>query len=139
MTEAEWRDFLLAGARTAKLATVRPDGRPHVAPVWFSLDAGDLVFTTMANTVKGRNLRANPQAAICVDEEEFPFAFVLVQGPARIEALPPGELLPFTTRIARRYVGDDRAEAYGRRNAVEGEVLVRVPLEEVIARKAVAS
>ena len=139
MTPAEWREFLLAGSRTGKLATVRPEGRPHVAPVWFTLDGDDLIFTTMANTVKGLNLRANPQAAISVDEEEFPFAFVLIEGSAEIEALSPSELLPYTTRIARRYVGDDRADAYGRRNATEGEVLVRIPLTKVVARKGVAS
>ena len=139
MTPAEWREFLLAGSRTGKLATVRPDSRPHVAPVWFTLDGDDLIFTTMANTVKGKNLLANPQVAISIDEEEFPFAFVLIEGSAKIEALSPSELLPYTTRIARRYVGDDGADSYGRRNAAEGEVLVRVPLTKVIARKEVAA
>lgn len=139
MSPAEWREFLLAGSRTGKLATVRPDGRPHVAPVWFTLDGDDLIFTTMAETVKGKNLQANPQAAICIDDEDFPFAFVLIEGSARIEALPPNELLPHTTRISRRYVGDDLADSYGRRNAADGEVLVRVPLTKVIARKGVAS
>ena len=139
MSEAEWRAFLLAGTRTAKLATLRPDGRPYIAPVWFIVDHDTLVFTTMAGSVKGRNLRAGPRLAICVDEEAFPYAFVLIEAAASISELPPGELLPWTTRIARRYVGDARAEAYGRRNAVEGEVLVRVPLTQVIARKSVAA
>jgi nitroimidazol reductase NimA-like FMN-containing flavoprotein (pyridoxamine 5'-phosphate oxidase superfamily) len=38
MTEAEWRAFLTERPRTGKLATVRADGRPHVAPIWFDLD-----------------------------------------------------------------------------------------------------
>ena len=139
MTPAEWRAFLLEGSRTAKLATVRPDGRPHVAPVWFTLDGDDVVFTTMTNTVKGKNLRVNPQVAISVDDDVFPFAFVLIEGRAEVLALPPGELLPYTTRIARRYVGDDRADSYGQRNAAEGEVLVRVPPTKVVARRGVAS
>ncbi len=139
MTQPEWHDFLLAGSRTGKLATVRPDGRPHVAPIWFTLDKDDFIFMTMSDTVKAKNLRANPQAAISVDEEVFPFAFVLIEGSARIEALSPSELLPFATRIARRYVGEDRAESFGLRNAAEGELLVRVPLTKVVARKGVAS
>ena len=138
MTPAEWRAFLLADARTAKLATVRPDGRPHVAPVWFSLDGEDLVFMTMANSVKGRNIQSNPAVAIAVDEEAFPFAFVLIEGMATVHALSPEELLPWATRIAERYVGEKRADIYGRRNAAEGEVLVRVPLAKVVARKGVA-
>lgn len=44
MTEAQVLDFLRAGAPTAHLATVRPDGRPHVVPVWFVVDGRDLVF-----------------------------------------------------------------------------------------------
>jgi Pyridoxamine 5'-phosphate oxidase len=38
MTSAQVRAFLLHGTRTAKVATVMPDGTPHVAPVWFVLD-----------------------------------------------------------------------------------------------------
>ncbi|GAB5452919.1 MAG: PPOX class F420-dependent oxidoreductase [Halioglobus sp.] len=139
MNPTEWRAFLLAGTHTAKLATVRPDGRPHVAPVWFTLDKDELIFMTMANTVKGRNIHANPQVAISIDEEEFPFAFVLIEGVAKVESLAADELLPYSTQIARRYVGDERAESYGRRNATEGELLIRVPLTKVVARKGVAA
>jgi hypothetical protein len=48
------------------------------------------------------------------------------------------ELLPWTTRIAKRYMGAEQAGAYGRRNAEEGELLVRVPLSKVTARKGIA-
>jgi pyridoxine/pyridoxamine 5'-phosphate oxidase len=61
------------GRRTeaiAKLATVRPDGRPHVAPVWFDLDGNDLVFSTGERSVKGRNLIADRRLSICVDDEQ---------------------------------------------------------------------
>ena len=50
----------------------------------------------------------------------------------------PAELLPWTTRIAKRYVGTEQADAYGRRNAVAGELLIRVPLTKVTARKGIA-
>jgi nitroimidazol reductase NimA-like FMN-containing flavoprotein (pyridoxamine 5'-phosphate oxidase superfamily) len=35
MSTEQWREFVSAGTRTGKLATVRADGSPHVAPVWF--------------------------------------------------------------------------------------------------------
>lgn len=127
MSDDEARSFLSAGRRTAKVATTREDGRPHVAPVWFVLDGDDLVFMTGAGTVKGRNLRRDPRVAVTVDLEDLPYAFVLVQGTAGLD----GDLeamLPLSIAIARRYVGDDLAERYGRRNAVDGELLVRVPL-----------
>lgn len=138
MTREEWRAFLASGTRTAKLATRRPDGRPHVAPVWFVLDADDLVFTTHRDTAKGRNLLHDARVMLSVDDERPPFAFVLITGTAVVIELRPAELLPWTTRIAERYVGTAEADAYGRRNAVEGELLVRVPLEKITARAGVA-
>ncbi len=138
MTPDEWRAFLLSGTRTAKLATVRRDGRPHVAPVWFDVDGDQLVFMTGKDTIKGKNVLRNPRVMLSVDDERPPFAFVLIEGSAIASELSPEALLPWSTRIARRYMGPEQAEAYGRRNAVEGELLVRVPLSRIIARKGVA-
>jgi PPOX class probable F420-dependent enzyme len=131
MTDGEVREFLSEGTRTGKLATVRADGRPHVAPVWFVLDGDDLVFTTGGDTVKGANLDRGRRAALAVDLEEPPYAFVTVEGVVAISE-DPGEMLFFATRIAGRYMGAERAEEYGRRNAVEGEWLVRLRLDKVI-------
>ena len=46
MSDEERRAFLSAGTRTGILSTVRRDGRPHAAPIWFVLDGDDIVFTT---------------------------------------------------------------------------------------------
>jgi PPOX class probable F420-dependent enzyme len=132
MTETEWREFLAAGTRTGKLATTRLDGRPHVVPIWFVLDADDLVFTTGSDTVKGRSLIRTNWASLCVDDESPPFSFVTVSGPVAIST-DLDEMLPWTTRIAARYMGDGRAEQFGRRNAVEGELLVRLRAAHVVA------
>jgi PPOX class probable F420-dependent enzyme len=138
MTPPEWRAFLLSGARTAKLATVRSDGRPHVAPVWFDLDGNDLIFMTGRETVKGRNIRRDPRVMLSIDDERPPFAFVLIEGTAVPTELPPAELLPWSTRIAKRYMGAERADAYGKHNAIAGELLVRVSLRKVVAQQDVA-
>jgi PPOX class probable F420-dependent enzyme len=132
MTDEQARAFLAEGSRTGKLATSRADGRPHVAPIWFVLDGGDLVFMTGANTVKGRTLRRDPRAALTVDLEEPPYAFVMVEGSVTIsEDLE--EMLPLSIAIARRYVGDAQAEQYGHRNAVPGELLVRLRPDKIVA------
>ena len=138
MSTQEWRTFLLTGSRTAKVATVSKDGRPTVVPVWFDLDGDELVFETDGSSAKARHLEANPYVAICVDDERFPFAFVSIRGRARLERLGAAALLPWTTRLSRRYVGEERAAEYGRRNAVEGGVLVRVSIDHVLAQKDVA-
>ena len=138
MAPSEWRAFLLSGTRTAKVATVRSDGRPHVAPVWFDLDGDDLIFMTGSTTVKGKNILRDPRVMLSVDDEHPPFAFVWIEGTAVPSELSPAELLPWSIRIAKRYIGAERAERFGKRNAVAGELLVRVPLNKVIAHADIA-
>jgi PPOX class probable F420-dependent enzyme len=137
MTAEEYRSFLLDRARTASLATVRADGRPHVVPIWFDLDGEIFVFTAGERSVKVRNLRRDARASLCVDDEEPPFHFVLVEGTARLSVDDP-DLLYWETRIGGRYMGAELAEDYGPRNAVPGELLVRMKPEKVVARKNIA-
>jgi hypothetical protein len=132
MTESEWRRFLGERPRTAKLATVRKDGRPHVAPVWFALDGDDLVFTTGKHTAKGQAIRRDPRVSLCVDDEQPPFAFVIVEGTATLSE-DLAELRTWATRIAARYMGEARADEFGARNGVPGEMLVRVRPTRVVA------
>jgi PPOX class probable F420-dependent enzyme len=137
MNDQEWRDFVTTGTRTGKLATTRRDGGPHVVPVWFVLDGDEVVFNTGAETVKGRSLLRTKRASLCVDDDRPPFSFVTISGPV---AISHGleEMLPWANRIAARYMGEERAEQFGRRNAVEGELLVRLRAEHVIAMRDLA-
>lgn len=137
MDETQWRAFVLEGTRTGKLATVRADGRPHVVPVWFVLHDGDVVFTTGAASVKGRNLRRTGRACLCVDDDRPPFSFVMVEGPVDLSE-DLAAMLPLSTAIAARYMGADRGAEFGARNAVAGEVLVRLTPEHVVAQADVA-
>jgi PPOX class probable F420-dependent enzyme len=137
MTDVEWRDFVSAGTRTGKLATTRRDGRPHVVPIWFVLDGDDLVFNTGAESIKGRSLRRTGWASVCVDDDRPPYAFVTVSGPVTISR-DLEEMLPLATRIGGRYMGRDQAERFGQRNAVDGELLVRLRAERVFAMHGVA-
>jgi PPOX class probable F420-dependent enzyme len=125
MTGDDWKRFAFDTARTAKVATVRANGAPHVAPVWVALDGDEIVFTTGETTVKGKALRRDPRVAMCFDDETPPFSFVVIGGEARISE-DTEALLTWATRIGARYMGEDRAEAFGRRNAVPGELLVHV-------------
>ncbi|HET7081739.1 MAG TPA: PPOX class F420-dependent oxidoreductase [Chloroflexia bacterium] len=137
MTADERRRFLSAGTRTMKVATVRADGRPHVVPVWFVLDGDTVVFTTGEDTRKGRDLRRDPRVALCVDDETPPFAFVLMEGTAELIRNAP-DLLDWTTRIAHRYMGAGQAAAYGKRNAVDSELLVRVTPAKIVAQSGIS-
>ena len=138
MTDDETRAFLCEGTRTGKLATTRADGRPHVAPIWFVVDDdGTIVFTTGGDTVKGKALGRDPRACLCVDDERPPFSFVVVEGTVTLSA-DLEEMLPWATRIGGRYMGEAQAGAFGRRNAVPGELLVRLTATHVAARAGVA-
>ncbi|MEU2110114.1 PPOX class F420-dependent oxidoreductase [Streptomyces sp. NPDC019507] len=137
MSQDEWRAFVSQGTRTAKLTTVRADGSPHIAPVWFLLDGDELLFNTGKETVKGRNMARDGRVALCVDDDRPPFSFVVVQGRAEISE-DPEQLRHWATRIAARYMGEDRAEEFGARNGVPGELLVRVRVEKVQAMADVA-
>ena len=137
MIPDETRAFLLEGTRTAALATVRADGRPHVASVWFTLDGDDLLFNTGESTVKGANLQRDGRVALMVDDEEPPFAFVSIEGDVRLSD-DLDTMRHWATRIAARYMGDDQADAYGKRNAVPRELLVRVRPTKIVAVKGVA-
>jgi PPOX class probable F420-dependent enzyme len=137
MSKDEWHNFVSHGTRTGKLSTVRADGSPHIAPIWFVLDGDDLVFNTGKDTVKGRNLLRDGRIALCVDDEQPPFAFVVIQGRAEIDE-EPGQLLAWATRIAARYVGEERAKEFGERNGVPGELVVRVRIDKVLAYADVA-
>jgi PPOX class probable F420-dependent enzyme len=128
MTAEEVHEFLTAlPARPGVLATVRADGRPHVAPIWYVVDDDDgaLVFNTGETTVKGRNLIRDGRAALCVDDDQAPFSFVLVEGAVEI-VRDLAEVRRWAARIGGHYMGEDRAEEYGARNGVEGELVIRL-------------
>ena len=137
-TPEEYRAFMLGTARTAKLATVRADGRPHVAPIWFDMDGDVIVFNTNEATIKGKNIRRDPRIMLSVDDDKPPFAYALVEGRAEITNPSPEELVYWAGRIAGRYMGQALAESYGKRNGVPGEYLIRLTPTRIQAYKGIS-
>ena len=151
MSKKEIRKFLMQGTFTGKLATVKKDGSSHIVPIWFVLDGSsnkggsgrkgkdeDIIFTTDSTSVKAKNIQHDNRVSICVDDQTPPFSFVVVYGTAKIHLYKQRELFRFATKIARRYMGKENAELYGRRNSTEGEVLVRIKPTRIIAEKDIA-
>lgn len=146
MTKREIRKFLMHGTFTGKLATIKKDGRSHIVPIWFILESRnksggveDIVFTTNATSVKAKNIQRDNRVSICVDDQTPPFSFAIVHGTAKIHHYEQHKLFPIATKIAKRYMGKDVAEDYGRRNSTPGEVLVRIKPTRIIAEKNIAS
>ncbi len=67
---------------------------------------------------------------MCVDDERPPFSFVVVEGRAELVS-DLAEVRRWATRIGGRYMGPERADEYGARNGVAGELLVRLRPERV--------
>ena len=139
MHDDEVRAFLTTEpARPAILATTRPDGRPHVAPIWYAVDTdGSILFNTGETTVKGRNLRRTGWAAMSVDDDAAPFSFVTLEGPVTISE-DLDQVRRWAGVIGGRYMGSERADEYGTRNGVPGELLVRLTPTKVVSAADVA-
>jgi PPOX class probable F420-dependent enzyme len=104
--------------------------------VWFIVDNGELVFNTGRESAKGRALGRDSRVVICVDDPHPPYSFVAGCRAAKKEASVydgAEDLLEIATRIAGRYMGAHRAKEFGQRNAVSGELVVRVRPTRVVS------
>lgn len=139
MTQKEYRAFMMDTVRTGKIATVRADGRPHITPIWFVLEGDALYFTTWHASVKAKNLLTDNRISLCVDDEKPPFSYVIIEGIAHVNQTPDlDNLREWATKIAGRYMGEDQAKAFGERNGVVGEWLIRIEPTKVLAKKGIA-
>ena len=135
MSKAEYLAFLSAPARCGKIATVREDGRPHVVPIWFILDGETLVFTAWHTSVKMKNILRDGRVAICVDDDQPPFHYVLLEGRVELLDASPEASRHWATIIGGRYMGADRADEFGKRNGIDGEWVMRMIPDRVTAYK----
>jgi PPOX class probable F420-dependent enzyme len=125
MSDRDAWEFLRTGSRPATFASVRRDGRPHATPTWYAIDGDEIVFTTWHETVKAANIRAHPSVVVLVQDPEPPYSYVAVKGEARlIDDLP--QCRAISTLLGAKYMGEDRAEEFGKRHGVEGELVVRI-------------
>lgn len=86
--------------------SVRPDGRPHLAPIWFVWDHGKFYVSTEPESVKSRNLRRNPQVVLALEEGTHP---VICEGKAQLLEQPwPQDAL---AAFLKKYEWDLNAEA----------------------------
>jgi len=139
MTEDEIRNFLLKDTFTGKLGTINKNGTPHVVPIWYTLDDEEnILFNTDNNSVKAKNIKRDNRVRLCVDDQTPLFSFVTIDGVAEIISKEPKEVFKWAKIIAARYMGDDKAEEYGRRNSSEGELLIKIKPTRVVGQKDIA-
>jgi PPOX class probable F420-dependent enzyme len=113
----------------AILATLRPDGSVLQSPVWREWVDGGFHIWTGADDVKARHVRRDPRASVVVAESAHPLRGVEVRGDARIVEDGAVET---AVRIASRYLGPQKGEAYVRRVGGD-DVIIRVEPGELRA------
>ncbi|WP_199924637.1 PPOX class F420-dependent oxidoreductase [Streptomyces sp. WM6386] len=132
MSTEEWHAIVTLGAPTGRFGTLGADGTLNITPVRYVLDGEAFLFTTGGATAKARNLRPDPRASLCVADDVPPSAYVEARGEVTLSE-DLDELLDVATRAGARYMRADKAEEFGRRNAVPGELVVGLHLTKVIA------
>jgi PPOX class probable F420-dependent enzyme len=96
MNPSEGRGGRLEREHNIWLATVRPDGRPHLVPIWFVVDEGCWYICTAPESVKARNLQANPRVVVALEDGDNPF---VVEGMARAVSPPPAVVRKFKEKF----------------------------------------
>ena len=141
MTKKEIRNFLLQGTFTGKLGTINKNGTSHIVPIWYTLDNEDnIILNTGNNSVKAKNIRRNNRVRLCVDDKTPLYSFVTIDGIAEIiNNADQKELFKWAKIIAARYMGNDKAEEYGKRNSSEGELLIKIKPIKIIGQKDIAA
>ena len=92
------RDLL--DAQVASLATIRPDGFPHLTEVWFLCDEGEIKTSLNTVRLKTRNLRRDPKCSLLILDLHNPYRYLEIRGIARIE---PDDDLTFARRLGAKY------------------------------------
>ena len=107
MTEEELVDFLDANMKV-QVATIGPDGQPHLTTLFYVMVDGQMFFWTYGRSQKIQNLRRDPRITCLVEDGEdyFELRGVSVQGKARLVE-EYDEILALGSRVARRMLGAD--------------------------------
>lgn len=112
---------VLQGKHLAYLATVNPDGSPHVTPVWVDTDGSAVIMNTALGRIKVRNLRIDPRVMIAVNDPANPVATqVLIKGRAELIEEGATEVID---SLAKKYIG---VEKYPWLQPGERRVTIRV-------------
>lgn len=117
---------ILEAPNFASVATVMPDGAPHVSTVWIDVDGDDVLFNTAEGRVKTANIRRDPHVSISVFDRNDPYEQVVIHGMV-VDITHEGADAHIDF-LAKKYVG---ADIYPWRAPGEQRVLVRVRPERV--------
>lgn len=117
---------LLNGANIGHLATLMPDGTPHVTPVWVDVEDSTVLINSADGRVKVENLKRDPRVGLSVADGENPYIAVSIRG--RVREITDDGAEEHIDALAQRYLGE---ETYPMRQPGERRVLIKIEPEHV--------
>lgn len=98
---------LLIKPNFANIATVKPDGSPHVTPVWIDYDeeTNKVLINTAKGRVKHRNMEHNPKVSLSIMDKENPYRYLMIEG--KVEKITEDGAVDHINSLAKKYMGKD--------------------------------
>lgn len=117
---------LIEGQNFGHLATLMPDGSPHVSPVWVDHDGTHVLVNSAEGRVKVRNVRRDPRVALSVANQQNPYQMVTIRG--RVVEMTHDGADAHIDKLAKKYLGQD---TYPFRRPEEQRVILKIAPEHI--------
>jgi PPOX class probable F420-dependent enzyme len=115
---------LLQKKAFAQLATLMPDGSPHVSPVWFEFDGQNILINTAKGRVKDRNMRRDPRVGLDIVDPDNAYRHLSIRG--RVVDVTENGADAHIDKLTKKYIGQDK---YPYRGPGEVRVLYKITPE----------
>lgn len=94
---------LMRDRAIAHVATLTPDGEPHVTPMWFHYNQGEFWFVSPRNADKVKHIEQDDRIAISISDTELPYRAIMARGKARV--IDDGTAKRLTQDLQKKYIG----------------------------------
>ena len=108
----------------ASLATLMPDGKPQVTPVWADFDGKHVLINSAKGRVKDRNMRRDPRVSLALIDPDNPYRYLQLQG--RVVEITENGADQHIDKMAKKYMGVDK---YPLRQPGEVRVIYKIEPE----------
>jgi len=112
---------LIEGKNFAHLATLSPDGSPHVAPVWVDHDGDVILINTAVGRIKQRNVTKDPRVSISIVDQNNPYERTTIKG--RVTEQTKQGADAHIDKLAKKYTGSDK---YQNRQPGEQRIILKI-------------
>ncbi len=117
---------LIEGNNLGFLATLLPDGSPHVTPVWVDHEGDIVLVNTSVGRVKQRNIERDPRVMIAIADSKNPYDRVIIRG--RVQQTYE-EAEAHIDKLANKYTG---AKKYQRSSPTEKRVILKIEPQKIL-------